>query len=133
MIHAIIQFRRPGLEDAPQTRAMNINELEGHNCARWLRESLADTDGYAIDPDPIPEDWGWALCIGNARDRFVLGCTRDEDSDDGWIAQLGDNALRGLLPATRRRRTETLEQLTQRVEAFLKAQPDVTGLAVQRQ
>ena len=133
MIHAIIQFRRQGLEDDPQTIAMNINELEGRNCARWLRESLVNIDGYVVDPDPIPEDWGWALCIGNARDRFVLGCTRDPDRDDSWLAQLGDNALRGWLPATRRRRTETLEQLTRNVLAFLEAQEDVKDVAVQRQ
>jgi len=62
------------------------------------------------------------------KDAYVVGCGVDPDNESGWQVLFGDNVTRGFLPATRRRRTEALQALTDRVDAFLRAQSDVKNL-----
>ena len=129
MIHAAIRFERPGLDDDASTLARNVNGFAGFNCAGWLRRSLDDFPDARMRGEPVPEDWGWAIVVDVGRDAFILGCGSDPDNEGGWQILLGDNATRGLLPATRRRRMAALQRLTEHVDAFLRAQTDVTNLA----
>jgi hypothetical protein len=131
MIHGHISFERAGLDDDDATRAQNVNGLAGKNCASWLKQSLANVPGAGIPGEPVAEDWGWALVIDIGADAFVLGCSADEDSANSWHVLIGDNVNRGFWPATRRRRTAALEDLTKHVDAFLRAQGDVANVTVE--
>ncbi len=129
MIHSVIRFARPGLADDDATRERNMNRFAGYNCASWLMRSIQGVDGLQTRGEPVPEDWGWAVVVDVGPDTFVLGCAGDEDAADHWHVMLGDNVIRGILPSTRRRRTQTLQTLTERVDAFLRAHPDVSNIS----
>jgi hypothetical protein len=131
MIHSVIRFERPGLDDDPSTIEQSVNGFAGLKCASWLKQSIASLDGARVRGEPVPEDWGWALVVDMGKDAYVVGCGIDPDNESGWQVLLGDNVMRGFLPATRRRRTEALQTLTQRVESFLRAQADVSKLTVE--
>jgi hypothetical protein len=130
MIHGHISFERAGLGDDDATRAQNVNGLAGKNCASWLKQSLATLPDARLRGEPVAEDWGWALVVDVGPDAFVLGCSADEDTANGWHVLIGDNVSRGFWPATRRRRTAALEALTKHVDAFLRTQADVANVTV---
>lgn len=130
MIHAAIRFKRAGLEDDDATLARNVNGFAGYNCAKWLTQGVRDMPDAQVRGEPVAEDWGWALVVDVGKDAFVLGCSIDPDNEGSWQVLLGDNGMRGLLPATRRRRTTALEMLTNRVRSFLNAQKDVSDVTV---
>lgn len=133
MIHASVRFRKAGLEDDDAELARNVNGFAGLKCAKWLAPSVASVADARIDAEPTPEDWGWAMAVTIGKDVFVLGCARDPDNEtDGWQVLLGDNVSRGFLPATRKRRTASLETLTGRLDEFLHNQPDVFDVVVER-
>jgi hypothetical protein len=88
-------------------------------------------DGAQVGREPIAEDWGWALLVEIGPDKFILGCSAEEDSTNTWQVLIGDNTNRGLWPATRRRRTAAIEALTkQQVDTFLLTQARVTNVTV---
>jgi hypothetical protein len=128
MIHGHISFERAGLDDDAATRAHNVNNFAGRNCATWLKKSLATLPNARVRGEPVAEDWGWALVVDIGPDAFVLGCSADEDTANSWHVLIGDNVNRGFWPATRRRRTAALEGLTKHVDAFLRTQPDVANV-----
>jgi hypothetical protein len=134
VIHAAVRFRRAGLDDEASDLARNVNGIAGLKCAKWLAPSVAKLPDARIDADPTPEDWGWAMAVNLGKDVFVLGCGRDPDNEkDGWQVLFGDNASRGFLPATRKRRTASLEALTDCVDAFLRSQADVFDIVVEKE
>ena len=131
MIHSVIHFERPGLADNAATLERNINGLPGYNCANWLSRSVDGIEGARVRGTPVPEDWGWALVVDLGKDAFVVGCGSDPDKESGWQILLGDNAIRGILPSTRRRRTAALNALTRQIDAFLRSQADVSNVRIE--
>jgi len=128
MIHGHLRFTRAGLDDDAETRAQNVNGFAGYNCANWLKQSLATFPEARVRGEPIAEDWGWALVFDIGPDAFVIGCSADEETPNGWQVLVGDNVNRGFWPATRRRRATALEALTKHIDAFLRTQVDVTNV-----
>jgi len=131
MIHSVIHFEHPGLADDAATLERNVNGLAGYNCANWMSRSVESIEGATVRGMPVPEDWGWALVVDVGKDAFVLGCSSDPDNEGGWQVLIGDNAIRGILPATRRRRTATLNALTRQIDTFLRNQAEVSNVKIE--
>lgn len=132
MIESVISFTKSGLDDDEATRARNVNGFAGCRCAVWLRDGLAPHAAHLeFDNEPTAEDWGWAMVVKLGDDLFILGCSADEETPSRWRVMIGDNFSRGLTPWTRKRKTAAARRLAADVEAYLRAQPDVSDVAVE--
>ncbi|MBI1339702.1 hypothetical protein GC169_05750 [bacterium] len=134
MIDRVISFIRSGLDDDEATRSLNINGHEGCRCVCWLKQELArEMPEVEFDFEPAPEDWGWAMVLKLGPDLFLLGCSKVSSTPVArWQVRISDNFSRGVLPATRRRKTEAVRRLSRTVEAVLRSQACVYDVQVER-
>ena len=88
-------FATDAFADAAETRARNVNNLEGHALAAWLQ---AQFRAAAIDASDIwPEDHGWDFTIAHQGAKYTCACAREADGPGPAEAQITLHKSRSLL------------------------------------
>ncbi len=55
----------------------------GEALACWLKAKLAD-EGYLVEEEPIPEDWGWVVMLHKKPYSLWVGFGNEEGSTTRW-------------------------------------------------
>lgn len=55
----------------------------GESLAKWVQEKLAN-EGYKIEENPIPEDWGWVVMLQRRPFSLWVGCGNEDGSTARW-------------------------------------------------
>jgi len=55
----------------------------GEALAIWVIEKL-QSNGYSIEEDPIPEDWGWVVMVHRKPFSLWVGCGNEDESQTRW-------------------------------------------------
>ena len=55
----------------------------GESLATWVQTTLAD-EGYTIEGNPTPEDWGWVVMLQRKPFSLWVGCGNEDGSTTRW-------------------------------------------------